>query len=141
METVKVTFHKCIQDSQKYGSDDEHMVSRAFFSIEVRRVKEGETKTEKYDNLHADLKQTVGGKYEENPMEVGIPYDSSERPYSGPMNYEVFRNATERYFRNLIGSNEFGICIKGGAVTRMQNNIFVKEYPVEFVAEEFRPTW
>lgn len=31
IETARITFHKLIQDSQDYGSDDEHMVSRAFF--------------------------------------------------------------------------------------------------------------
>jgi hypothetical protein len=28
MAKVKITFQKCIQDSQEYGSNDEHMVSR-----------------------------------------------------------------------------------------------------------------
>ena len=35
MPQISVTFHKLIQDSQEFGSDDEHMVSRAFFKIEV----------------------------------------------------------------------------------------------------------
>jgi hypothetical protein len=26
MKTARITFYKCIQDSQEYGSDDEHMV-------------------------------------------------------------------------------------------------------------------
>jgi len=33
MSQISVTFHKLIQDSQEFGSDDEHMVSRAFFKI------------------------------------------------------------------------------------------------------------
>jgi len=32
---AKVIFHQCIQDSQEYGSDDEHMVSRIFFILEI----------------------------------------------------------------------------------------------------------
>jgi hypothetical protein len=35
MPEVVVRFTKCQQNSQEAGSDDEHMVSRLFFSIEV----------------------------------------------------------------------------------------------------------
>jgi len=35
MSKAKVIFHQCIQDSQEYGSDDEHMVSRIFFILEI----------------------------------------------------------------------------------------------------------
>jgi len=36
MTRVRVTLKKCIQDSQDYGSNDEHMVSRVFLSIDPR---------------------------------------------------------------------------------------------------------
>ncbi len=136
MVTVRVIFHKCIQDSQEYGSDDEHMSSRIFFSVEISKVENGEIKVEKYDNLYTDLKQMVGGKFEENPIEVGFPCDSSGRTYSGPMNYTVFHNATESYFRSLVGSKGSGIHIEGGSGIRMYNNLFVKEYSVKFEAED-----
>ena len=42
MAKVKITFHKCIQDSQEYGSNDEHMVSRIFFSIEETKIENNE---------------------------------------------------------------------------------------------------
>jgi len=49
MSRIKLNFHECIQDSQEYGSDDEHMVSLIFFSIEVNG--------EQYEELfHIDLK-------------------------------------------------------------------------------------
>jgi hypothetical protein len=32
---AKVTFRKLIQDSQEYGSNDEHLVSRVFFDLEI----------------------------------------------------------------------------------------------------------
>ena len=35
MSKATVNFHRCIQDSQDYGSNDEHMVSRVFFDLEV----------------------------------------------------------------------------------------------------------
>lgn len=34
MPTATVRFHRCIQDSQEYGSDDEHMVSRVSLSLQ-----------------------------------------------------------------------------------------------------------
>lgn len=139
MATANVIFHKCIQDSQEYGSDDEYMVSRVFFSIEVSKVEGNEIKVEKYDNLYTDLKQMVGGKFEENPIEVGFPSDFSGRIYSGPMNYEAFRNATESYFRSLVGTKGFGIHIEGGSGIRMHDSLFVKEHSAEFEAEDSQP--
>jgi len=35
MSKAKIIFYKCVQDSQDYGSDDEHMVSRVFFNLEI----------------------------------------------------------------------------------------------------------
>jgi hypothetical protein len=141
MAKVKITFHECIQDSQEYGSDDEHMVSRVFLSIAVSRVENNEEKYENYPNLYADLKQVVGGKFEETPIEVSLPYHSSGKLYSGLMNYEEFRKATENYFRNLVGSKGHGIQIGGGRNIRMYNNRFTQECSVEFEAADIRGPW
>lgn len=32
---AKVIFYQCNQDSQEYGSDDEYIVSRIFFTLEI----------------------------------------------------------------------------------------------------------
>jgi len=138
MAKIKITFHKCIQDSQEYGSNDEYMVSRIFFLIEVTKVENNKTKVEKYNDLYADLKQVVGGKFEKNPVEVSPPYLSSGKPYSGVMNYQAFRNAAENYFRGLVGTKGSGIHIEGGSNIRMYNNLFVKEYSVNFQASDAR---
>ena len=138
MAKVKITFHKCIQDSQEYGSNDEHMVSRIFFSIEVTKVENNEAKVEKYDDLYADLKQVIGGKFEKNPIEVSPPYLSSGEPYSGVMNYQAFRNAAEDYFRGLVGTKASGIHIEGESNIRMYNNLFMKDYSVDFQASDTR---
>ena len=53
MAIATITIHKLIQDSQDYGSNDDHMVSRVFFDVEV----EGK----KYSDLYADIKQPIGG--------------------------------------------------------------------------------
>lgn len=55
MARIRITFNRCIQDSQEYGSDDEHMVSRVFFNIQVNGEGKGE--------FTSDIKQTVGGGY------------------------------------------------------------------------------
>lgn len=122
MAKVKITFQKCIQDSQEYGSNDEHMVSRVFFNIEV----DGENKGE----FSADVKQTVGGDYETTPLEVGIPKD-----YKGPLSYQPFRQAVEDYYRSQVGSSGRGIHIEGGSNIRMYNNTFIATKIIEFQAE------
>jgi len=120
MGNARVTFHQLIQDSQEYGSDDEHMVSRVFFSLQV----DGGS----YPILHVDVKQTVGAEFENAPLEVGPPHG-----YNGPFNHEEFRNAVEEYYRGLVGSQGSAIRIKGGAgPIRMYNNRFASESVVEF---------
>ena len=138
MAKLKINFHKCIQDSQEYGSNDEHMVSRIFFSIEVTKIENNEAKVEKYDDLYADIKQVIGGKFEENPIEVSFPYFSSGEPYSGVMDYQAFRNAAEDYFRGLVGTKASGIHIEGGSNIRMYNNLLTKEHSVDFEASNTR---
>ena len=128
MAKVKITFQKCIQDSQEYGSNDEHMVATVFFNIEV----DGENKGE----FSADVKQTVGGDYETTPLEIGIPKD-----YKGPLNYQSFREAVEDYYRSQVGSSGRGIHIAGGGNIRMYNNTFIATKIVEFEAEGKNVGW
>lgn len=82
MAKARVVFDKLIQDSQDYGSTDEHMVSRVFFTLEL----EGKT----HNDLYADIKQTVGSSFEIASLEVSPP-----RGYAGPFNHEAFRKAAE----------------------------------------------
>jgi len=72
MTKARVIFNKCIQDSQDYGSNDEHMVSRVFFTLEVG--------DRRYDGLYVDVKQTVGSSYEDGPIEVSSPKGTSYHP-------------------------------------------------------------
>ena len=92
MAKLKITFSECIQDSQEYGSNEEHMVSRVFFRLEV----DGHD----YGNHYCDIKQTVGSSYATGPIEVSGPKGGS---YKGPFNYEAFRKAAEGYYRGLVG--------------------------------------
>jgi hypothetical protein len=124
---ARVTFYKCIQDSQDYGSNDEHMVSRVFFFLEI---------DEKRLDLHADIKQTVGSSFETGPIEVRQPEN-----YKGPFNYDAFRDAAEKYYRSLVGSLGGGIRIQGGTNIRMRNNTFIQNMIAEFEVKEGSAGW
>jgi len=128
MTVAKVTFQKLIQDSQDYGSDDEHMVSRAFFSVEV----DGDVT----DDVHVDIKQSIGSDFESTPLEVSKPIG-----YRGPFNYETFRQAVEAYYRSLVGGQGSGIHIEGGSNIRMRNNTFIQQEQVEFEVSKEGPAW
>jgi hypothetical protein len=125
---TKVTFTKCIQDSQDYGSTDEHMVSRAFFDLEVGG--------KRYPGLHVDIKQAVGGDFEKTPLEVGTP-----QGYSGPLSYSAFREAVEAYYRGCFGSQGKAIRISGGSNIRMRNNTAVIAKVVEFESDTDTTGW
>ena len=116
MAKARLVFEKCIQDSQDYGSDDEHMISRVFFTLEVGG--------KRYDGLHADVKQTVGSSYEDGPIEISSPRGGS---YKGPFNYDAFSAAVEKYYRSLVGSSA-----TGGGGARMRNNMFQRQEITEF---------
>ena len=86
MPIATIHFKSCIQDSQDYGSNDEHMVSRVFLDLG--------TENGLYSNLTVDIKQTVGEKFDTGPLEVAKP-----RGYDGHLNYAPFREAVEEYYR------------------------------------------
>jgi hypothetical protein len=119
MAKARVVFDKLIQDSQDYGSTDEHMVSRVFFTLEL----EGKT----HNDLYADIKQTVGSSFEIASLEVSPP-----RGYAGPFNHEAFRKAAEAYYRGLVGGSGSGIRIQGGGSARMRDNMFDKKSQLDF---------
>jgi hypothetical protein len=118
MNTLRITFWRLIQDSQDFGSDDDHMVSRAFFDLEYAGVIRRD--------LHVDIKLPVGGDVDKDPLEVG-----TVQGYSGPVNYGALREAIEEYFRSLVGSRGRGIRITGGSNIRMRNNTFDQKAVVE----------
>lgn len=129
MPKATAIFSHLVQDSQDYGSDADHMVSRAFFELQL----EGRT----FPDLYVDIKQTVGSDINADPLEV-----SPVRNYDGPMNYEAIRGATERYFRGLVGAGGAGIRIGGNVRNiRMQNNLFQSRAVFEFDVTKENPAW
>ncbi len=129
MAQIKVVFNRCIQDSQEYGSNDEHMISRVFFTISV----DGEQRADTY----ADIKQTVGDSYETGAVEVGHPAN-----YSGPFHHQEFARQVEGYFRRLVGAQGRVIRIAPGARNiTMQGNTYVVPHEVTFEADTSSPDW
>jgi hypothetical protein len=134
MPRVKVTFRECIQDSQEYGSTDEHMVSRVWIDIAVDGKNQGE--------FVADLKQTVGSDFETGPIEVSRPIEvSTQKPYRGPFDQNRFAEEAAGYFRGLVGSGASGIRIGGGSNIRMRNNRFGYRKVIEFDATGRGEAW
>ena len=128
MPRATVRFEKVIQDSQDYGSDDEHMVSRIFLSLEA----EGKV----YPNLVIDIKQPVGSSIEDTSLEVSRP-----QGYDGGLDYTAFRDLVEEYFRSQVGSRGSGIHIAGPSNIRMRNNTFIKPLVATFDYTPASPAW
>ena len=126
MSKAKIIFYKCIQDSQDYGSDDEHMVSRVFFDLEI-----GE---ETFEGLYANIKQAVCGDYDTGPIyDTGSIEVSQPFGYEGAFNHHAFRDCAEKFYRSCVGSEGTGIRIGEGAQNiRMRNNVHIKEMVCEF---------
>ena len=128
MPIAIVRFQRLVQDSQDYGSDDEHMVSRVFFALEV----DGTV----YENLYTDVKQIVGSSFESAPLEVSKPIG-----YKGPFDHSAFSSAIEQYYRSLVGAGGHGIRITGGGNIRLHNNTFIQPGSATFAVNASGGPW
>jgi hypothetical protein len=126
--TITGEFVRCVQDSQEYGSTDQHMVSRVFFWLADGG--------RRYDDLYVDVKQVAGGDYERDPLEVSRPFG-----YNGPFNHIAFRAEVESYYRNLVGRAGTGIRLGPGATVRMYNNTFIVTRPFTLEATGGDAAW
>jgi hypothetical protein len=135
MPKVRVTFNECVQDSQEYGSDDEHMVSRIALNIAVDGKDLGVFIT--------DLKQTVGSDFETGSIEVTRPVEAGDpkRAYRGPFDQQRFADEVEKYFRQLVGAQGWAIKLGPGAQARMHDNRYVARKVVEFDATGRSEAW
>ncbi len=127
MKKLKIKFTKCIQDSQIYGSTNEHMMSRIFMEVDGKQYT-------------CDIRQPHGSNFsfENDPIEVDPP--ANLQPL---MNYEQFRNAVEEYYRNLFGKE--GAFVKIAAMSakniRMKNNTANSVKEVEIDMSGFEGGW
>ena len=128
MPLARVEVLQMIQDSQDYGSDDEHMVSRIFFDLDVDGTG--------HKGLFVNVKQTVGSSFETGSIEVSKPVG-----YKGLWDHEAFSEFAEKYYRSLIGAGGSGIRISGASNTRMRNNIFARPAVFEFQVQASGGPW
>ena len=108
MKTAVVTLRRCLLDSQDYGSDDEHMVSRVWFDITAGNIEE-------LDQF-VDIKQTVGSDFETSPLEVGRP-----RGLAARLEYGALRAEVEAYYRGLVGTSGSAFHFEGARNVRMRD--------------------
>lgn len=128
MPFVTVNVTRCVQDSQEYGSTDEFMVSRVFYSIDVDGVPKG--------NDYSDLKQVVGSAYSSDNIEVSPPHG-----YRGPYDHNTFSNEVAGYFCQCVNSSGAMISLGSAALFRMKNNAFEIPYRFQFEAEGPAASW
>lgn len=126
---AQITFYKCVQDSQEFGSDNEHAVSRVFFTVTVN----GKA-LEYFCNIIQDYGSSFS--YETDPLQVSNPFSKDTR-----INYEQFRSSAESYYRTCVGSNANGIRIVGATNVRMQHNTFGNLQTVSIETSENSPAW
>jgi hypothetical protein len=121
---AKVTFNQLNQDTQDLAASDpdqNHMISRAFFTLEVGG--------KQYADMSVTLRQPFGTDYAKEPIEVEKPAGS----YKGNWNHNDFRDAVEDYYRSAIGSGGSGIRVGAGSTNiRMRDNKFVFSKTYEF---------
>ena len=119
MPKAKISLKKLIQDSQEFGSTDEHMISRVFFDLEIEGVV--------HRDLYTNIKQVVGSPINAEALEVSHPVG-----YQGPFNFLAFSKIISDYFISLVGQKGNGIHIEAGQNIRMTNNHFQVPLITEF---------
>jgi len=120
MSKVTIRFYKIIQNYQEIGTNDECMLSRIYFDLEID--------SKRYADLYVDVKQVVGEPYETAPLEVG-PVQGN---YRGPFNHEAFQKEAETYYRETF-KRSIGIGQETNVV--MENNAFHQEKIIKFNIE------
>lgn len=128
MPIVRINVKKCIQDSQEYGSTDEHMISRVFFDVEVDGVQKGDD--------FCDIKQIVGSSYSSGNMEVSPP-----SKYRGPYDHQVFSGEIAGYYCKLVNPSGSILSLGDAQNVRMKNHVFHAPHRFEFDAEPPGASW
>jgi hypothetical protein len=123
-----VRFSHLILDSPEFGSDDERMVSRVFFSLEL----DGKT----FPGLHANIKQTLRAAFEGGPLTVLKPAG-----YHGPFNHAAFSAAAESRYRDCIGKSIMMFRVNGAKGIRLRNGTFHVSDETTFEVDLNSHTW
>jgi hypothetical protein len=128
MHMVSVRFFQCHQGRQAYGTDDEFMTAWLSLQIAVDRQLRG--------TFRSHVKQTVGGRYNTDPIEVGWP-----EGYEGPFDYDAFRGFAAQYYRGLVGQQHAAISLGNARNVMMENNSFIVPWVVSFLANREVRHW
>ena len=110
MSKALLIFNTIIQDSQDFGSNNAHMVSRVFFDLRVG--------ADLHVGLATDVKQAVSDDHENAPLEVSLP-----QSLAGYVSFIDFREHVEQYYRESFGSSESSFRIGPGTKARMMHNV------------------
>ena len=123
-----VRFSHLILDSQNLGSDDEFIVSRAFFSLEV----DGKA----FHGLNANIRQSVSSAFEGGPIQVFKP-----AAYHGPFNHDAFSAAVESRYRSCIGKSIMMFRVNGAKGVRLRNGTFHIPHETTFEVDPDNRIW
>jgi hypothetical protein len=104
------------------------MVSRIYFSLALP--------DKRFDNLFADIKQTVGDDFEKGKLEITPPQGLKQT-----VDYSMFRDAAESYFRSLVGKQGRGIRIEGVNNIRMFNCSYTIPMETDIVIDIDQGAW
>lgn len=130
MPKAQMIFTTIIQDSQEFGSNNEHMVSRVFFDLRIG--------ADLHTGLAVDIKQTVGDEYEHAPLEVSMP-----QSLAGSVSFVDFRKHVEQYYRESFGSTGSAFRFGPGTKVRMMDNIISRRSvaEIEFLDSQRKAGW
>jgi len=119
MPSYKVTFRGCLQDLDESDRNDDYVLSRVFFTLEV----DGDV----VGDFSAEVKQVVGGEAERGDIEVSLPSG-----YGGQLDTQKFSDAVRDYFHGLIEHHARAVRIAGVGYLRTRNKRFDNERVFEF---------
>jgi len=122
MSKLIIRFKELLQNSHLLGSNAEHMISRAIFDVEY----DGEI----YKDCSATIKQTVGSKFERNPLEV-----SNIVGYDGPNDFNKFSYNAEVFYRSMIGGQGSLFNVQDSNHTLLLDNVFTADRSFEYKVE------
>ena len=126
MPTVKGTFRGIVLAKQEHATDDEMFVCQVHFSIDGT------------DGLfHCDMKQTIGSRFDSDPVEVGPP----QVGYTGPWRHAVFSSLAERYYRDAFGPTGWAMKVQDCSNIRLVAGHFFRDEHFEFEASEHEVSW
>lgn len=106
---VTLNLRDLLQNSQDYGTNDDHLVSVVRYEIVLDGQPQGS-----FESL---VRQSAGGD-RADILEVGLPPG-----YGGPIDHQALSRCIESYFRSQVGAEGRGIRITGGSAIMRDNRL------------------